>query len=435
MKGTPMAYAITMPQLSDTMEEGRILKWLKEEGDEVEAGEIIAEIESDKADIEFEVYRTGVLHKILVPEGEVAPVGVAIAIAGIQGEDISELLAELAAAPKVAVAVEAPAPPAPPPPEVALEEEVKVEAKVAEEVVAPMPEVAPTDGRLKVSPVARRLAAEMGLDLATVQGTGPGGRIIKRDVDAAHLAPAAAPPPVAAPSPPPAEARPAEPFDEVPMTGMRKTIAQRLVESKAPVPHFYVISEVEMGQALDAKASLERLRGAKVTVTDLLVKACGLALVKHPEINSSYQGDVIRRYRAAHIGVVVSTEEGLVIPVVRETDEKTLTQIAVETADLAARGRQRKLRPEEYSGATFTISNLGMYGVDQFSAVIAPPQGAILAVGTIKERPVVHDGRVSVGQVMSLTLACDHRIIDGTAAAAFMDELKELLEHPVSLLI
>ncbi|MFB3073407.1 MAG: dihydrolipoamide acetyltransferase family protein [bacterium] len=430
-----MAYAITMPQLSDTMEEGRILKWFKEEGDEVEAGEIIAEIESDKADIEFEIYRTGVLHKILVPEGEVAPVGVAIAIAGIQGEDISELLAELAAAPKVAVAVEAPGPPAPPPPEVAPEEEVKVEAKVAEEVVAPMPEVAPTDGRLKVSPVARRLAAEMGLDLATVQGTGPGGRIIKRDVDAAHLAPAAAPPPVAVPSPPPAEARPAEPFDEVPMTGMRKTIAQRLVESKAPVPHFYVISEVEMGQALDAKSSLEGLRGAKVTVTDLLVKACGLALVKHPEINSSYQGDVIRRYRAAHIGVVVSTEEGLVIPVVRETDEKTLTQIAVETADLASRGRQRKLRPEEYSGATFTISNLGMYGVDQFSAVIAPPQGAILAVGTIKERPVVHDGRVSVGQVMSLTLACDHRIIDGTAAAAFMDELKELLEHPVSLLI
>ena len=431
-----MAYAITMPQLSDTMEEGRILKWFKEEGDEVEAGEIIAEIESDKADIEFEVYRTGVLHKILVPEGEVAPVGVAIAIAGIQGEDISELLAELAAAPKVAVAVEAPAPPAPPPPEVAPEEEVKAEpTKVAEEVVAPMAEVAPTDGRLKVSPVARRLAAEMGLDLATVQGTGPGGRIIKRDVDAAHLAPAAEAPPVAAPSPPPAEARPAEPFDEVPMTGMRKTIAQRLVESKAPVPHFYVTSEVEMGQALDAKASLARLRGVKVTVTDLLVKACGLALVKHPEVNSSYQGDVIRRYRAAHIGVVVSTEEGLVIPVVRETNEKALTQIAVETADLAARGRQRKLRPEEYSGATVTISNLGMYGVDQFSAVIAPPEGAILAVGTIKERPVVHDGRVGVGQVMSLTLACDHRIIDGTAAAAFMDELKELLEHPVSLLL
>ncbi len=427
-----MAYAITMPQLSDTMEEGRILKWLKEEGDEVEAGEIIAEIESDKADIEFEVYRTGVLHKILVPEGEVAPVGVAIAIAGIQGEDISELLAELAAAPKEAVAVEAPAPP---PPEVAPEEEVKAEPKVAEEVVAPMPEVAPTDGRLKVSPVARRLAAEMGLDLTTVQGTGPGGRIIKRDVDAAHLAPAAAPPPVAAPSPPPAEARPAEPFDEVPMTGMRKTIAQRLVESKAPVPHFYVTSEVEMGQALDAKASLEQLRGAKVTVTDLLVKACGVALVKHPEVNSSYQGDVIRRYRATHIGVVVSTEGGLVIPVVREANEKTLAQIAVETTDLAARGRQRKLRPEEYSGATFTISNLGMYGVDQFSAVIAPPQGAILAVGTIKERPVVHDGRVSVGKVMSLTLACDHRIIDGTAAAAFMDELKELLEHPVSLLL
>ena len=427
-----MAYAITMPQLSDTMEEGRVLRWLKEEGDELEAGDIIAEIESDKADIEFEVYRTGVLHKILVPEGEVVPVGVAIAIAGKQGEDISELLAELAAAPKEAVAVGAPAPP---PPEVAPEEEVKAEPKVAEEEVAPMPEVAPTDGRLKVSPVARRLAAEMGLDLTTVQGTGPGGRIIKRDVDAAHLAPAAAPPPVAAPSPPPAEARPTEPFDEVPMTGMRKTIAKRLVESKAPVPHFYVTSEVEMGQALDAKASLERLRGAKVTVTDILVKACGLALVKHPEINSSYQGDVIRRYRAAHIGVVVSTEHGLVIPVVREANERTLAQIAVETADLAARGRQRKLRPEEYSGATFTVSNLGMYGVDQFSAVIAPPEGAILAVGTIKERPVVHDGRVSVGQVMSLTLACDHRIIDGTAAAAFMDELKEFLEHPVSLLL
>ena len=436
-----MAFTITMPQLSDTMEEGRVLRWLKEEGDELDTGDIIAEIESDKADVEFEVFRSGVLHKILVPEGGVAPVGAPIAIVGKPDEDISELLAEVAAAPEEAVAVEAPAPApveaAPAPVEEAVEEEEEVAAPVAAEVVAPKPAAVPTDGRLKVSPVARRLAAEMDVDLAAVQGSGPGGRIIKRDVEAAHGAPVAvaAPQPTEAPAPPPVAARPAEPFEDVPIKGMRRTIAQRLVKSKAPVPHFYITSEVEMGQALEAKASLERLRDTKVTVTDLLVKACALALIKHPEINSSYQGDFVRRYHEAHIGVVVATEEGLVIPVVREADSKPLAQIAAETTDLVARGRNRKLRPEEFTGATFTISNLGMYGVDEFSAVISPPEGAILAVGSIRERPVVRDGQVQVGRLVSLTLACDHRIIDGTAAAAFLGEVKELLEHPSSLLM
>jgi pyruvate dehydrogenase E2 component (dihydrolipoamide acetyltransferase) len=433
-----MAFTITMPQLSDTMEEGRVLRWLKDEGDDLDTGDILAEIESDKADIEFEIFRPGMLHKILVPEGGVAPVGAPIAIVGKPDEDISELLAEAAAAPKEAVAEEVakpePVEEAPAPVEAAVEEEVALPPVAAE--VAPPPAPAPTDGRMKVSPVARRLAAELGVDLAAVQGTGPGGRIVKRDVDAAKRAPVAPPAPEeAAPPPTPPVARPAEPFEEVPITGMRRTIAQRLVKSKAPVPHFYVNVEVEMDEALEAKASLERLRDAKVTVTDMFVKACGLALIKHPEINSSYQGDVVRRYRDAHIGVVVATQEGLVIPVVREADSKPLAQIATETTDLVERGRNRKLRPEEFTGATFTISNLGMYGVDQFSAVIAPPEGAILAVGAIRERPVVRDGRVQVGQLASLTLACDHRIIDGTAAAAFLGELKELLEHPSSLLL
>ncbi|MFQ5893321.1 MAG: dihydrolipoamide acetyltransferase family protein [Nitrospinota bacterium] len=433
-----MAYAITMPQLSDTMEEGRVLRWLKEEGEDLEIGEILAEIESDKADVEFEVFRSGMLHKILVLEGEVAPVGAPIAIVGMRDEDISELLAEVTAA--AAVAVEAPE--GPPVAEVPAEEEVEpavavepVAAEVAAEAVVAEPAAVPTAERLKVSPVARRLAAELGVDLAAVQGTGPGERIIKRDVEAAHRAPAVAPEPAVAPAPPPAAVPPGEAFEEVSISGMRRTIAQRLVKSKAPVPHFYVTAEVEMSQALEAKASLERLRNVEVTVTDLLVKACGIALVKHPAINSSYQGDVIRRYRVAHIGVVVATDEGLIIPVVRDAHAKTLPQIAVETTDFAARGRQRKLRPEEYSGATFTISNLGMYGVEQFSAVIAPPEGAILAVGAIRERPVARDGHLAVGQLMSLTLACDHRIIDGTAAAAFMHEIKELLEHPASLLL
>jgi pyruvate dehydrogenase E2 component (dihydrolipoamide acetyltransferase) len=440
-----MALIINMPQLSDTMEEGRILQWLKSEGDHLGVGDIIAEIESDKADVEFEVFRAGVLHKIIVPEGEVAPVGAPIAIVGAEDEDVSDALAQAqetgaVAAEKVAVEVAQKEETA----KVRAEEEEKARAKVQEQVKAEAARE-PTEG-LKASPVALRLAAELGVDLSAVEGSGPGGRIVKRDVEAASRAPAPraaevseaeAPPkkkppkkepaPTAAPSP--------EDAEEVVLSGMRKAIARRLVESKAPVPHFYVTSQVEMGQAMEAKDALKRLREIKVTVTDMLIKACGLALIKHPQINSSYQGEVARRYKEAHIGVVVATEEGLIIPVVRGAQGKTLAEVSAETVDLIERGRKRKLKPEEYSGATFTISNLGMYGVEEFSAVISPPQGAILAVGSIMERPVAKEGSLSVGKTMKLNLACDHRIIDGTAAAAFLNEVKELLEHPAALLL
>jgi pyruvate dehydrogenase E2 component (dihydrolipoamide acetyltransferase) len=291
--------------------------------------------------------------------------------------------------------------------------------------------------------VAVRLAAELGVSLSSVKGTGPGGRIVKRDVEAAAKAPLKEALPTdevpkeekVAEAKVSLEAPPVAEFEDVPLSGMRKAIASRLVESKAPVPHFYVTAEADMAQALEAKEALERLRGTKVTVTDLLVKACGIALTKHPQINSSYQGETVRRFKAAHVGVVVATDEGLIIPVVKDAQARSLAEIASETAELADKGRQRKLRPEQYSGATFTISNLGMYGVETFSAVIAPPEGAILAVGSIMEKPVVRDGHVAVGRRMLLNLACDHRIIDGTAAAAFLNEVKELLEHPVSLLL
>lgn len=444
-----MALIINMPQLSDTMEEGRILQWVKSEGDDLAVGDIIAEIESDKADVEFEVFRSGVLHKILIPEGEPVPVGSPIAIVGGKDEDITETLAEAErAASKAVKGVSAPKKKAEaPPPAVAVApdktpaEERAAPAKAQAEAPPKEPE---GEGKLLASPVAVRLAAELGVNLSAVSGTGPAGRIVKRDVEAAaaHPKKKAAPPPEAEPEAvkvkekaPPAEVRPEAEYEKVAMSGMRKAIARRLVESKAPVPHFYVEAEVEMSQALEAKEALDRLRGTKVTVTDLLIKACGLALVKEPQINSSYHEGAIRRYKAAHVGVVVATEEGLIIPVVRDAHSKPLAALAAEVADLIERARKRKLKPAEYTGATFTISNLGMYGVEAFSAVIAPPEGAILAVGSILDKPVVRNGRVTAGKRMRLNLACDHRIIDGTAAAAFLKEVKELLENPVSLIV
>jgi pyruvate dehydrogenase E2 component (dihydrolipoamide acetyltransferase) len=419
-----MAHIISMPQLSDTMEEGRILHWHKAEGEEVEPGDILAEIESDKADVEFEVFRKGVLRKILVPEGEIAPVGAPIAIIAERQEDIAEALAEAEEAARAL--------------EVARVETVSKEPEVAsapaEAEAAPAPK--PSEGRILASPVALRLASELGVDLSQVRGTGPGGRIVKRDVEAAARAPAPAAPPADAPVVAEVAREPVEgDFEDVPLSSVRKAIARRLVESKAPVPHFYVTMDVEMGPALEAKQSLERLRGLKATVTDLLIRACGLALAKHPQINSSFLGDSIRRYRRAHIGVVVATEEGLVIPVIRDAQEKGLADIASERADLVGRARQRRLKPEEFTGATFTISNLGMFGVDSFSAVIAPPEGAILAVGAVRERPVAREGRLDVGLVMTMTLACDHRVIDGVEAAAFLGEVKELLEKPAALVL
>lgn len=444
-----MAQIITMPQLSDTMEEGRILEWRKAEGEDLATGDILAEIESDKADVEFEVFRQGVLHKILVPEGDTAPVGAPIAIVGKRDEDISEALAgvdstKVKATEKVA-AVSA-----------EKEKEAKARARKTEEARAKVEEQKKAEAerepgeRVKASPVALRLAAELGVDVSRVSGSGPGGRVIKRDVEAAAKAPAEAAKPKAEAPPkeekapakkekaPPAEAvrAPTEAeFEELPLSGMRKTIARRLVESMGPVPHFYVSAQIDMAQALEAKAALEKLRETKVTVTDLVVKACGLALIRHPQINSSFQGDSVRRYKEAHVGVVVATEEGLIIPVVRSAQAKALSEVAKETADLAERGRKRKLKTEEYRGATFTVSNLGMFGVESFTAVIATPEGAILSVGAVKEKPVVRKGHVEVGKTMSVTLGCDHRIIDGTEAAAFLNDLKELLENPVSLFI
>lgn len=441
-----MALIINMPQLSDTMEEGRILQWMKSEGDELAVGDIIAEIESDKADVEFEVFRSGVLHKILIPEGEAAPVGSPIAIVGKRDEDISETLAEAERASSKALK-EAPAPKKKEEaPAVAVAEKAPPKEKAAPQPAAAeaAPKEPPAEGKMLASPVAVRLAAELGVNLSEITGTGPGGRIVKRDVEAAAASPKKK---VAAreakpkaekieeKAPPPSEVRPEADYEEVAMSGMRKAIARRLVESKAPVPHFYVEAEVEMGPALEAKEALDRLRETKVTVTDLIIKACGLALLKEPQINSSYHEGAIRRYKAAHIGVVVATEEGLIIPVVRDAHSKPLADIAAEVADLIERGRNRKLKPAEYTGATFTISNLGMYGVEAFSAVIAPPEGAILAVGAILDKPVVKDGHVTAGKRMRLNLACDHRIIDGTAAASFLKEVKELLENPASLLV
>lgn len=411
-----MAEIIRMPKLSDTMTEGVVASWLKKVGDEVENGELIAEIETDKATMEFESFFDGVLLHIGVEQGGMAPVDSLLCILGEKGEDISALLE---AANNETAAPETPKAPAPAPAPVAAVP-APVAATSAPVVAAPAPAI-PANGRLKASPLARKLAEERGINVAQIPGSGEAGRIVKRDVEAFNGSTAAAAPGV-------------ERFTEVGVSQMRKTIARRLAESKFTAPHFYLTVSIEMDTAMDARKSINDAGEVKVSFNDLVVKAAALALKKHPAVNSSWLEDRIRYNEHVHIGVAVAVEDGLLVPVVRHADGKRLSQIGTEVRALAGKAKDKKLQPSEWEGNTFTISNLGMFGIDEFTAIINAPDACILAVGGINAVPVVRDGAVVPGHVMKVTLSCDHRVVDGASGAAFLQDFKSLLENPVRML-
>jgi pyruvate dehydrogenase E2 component (dihydrolipoamide acetyltransferase) len=439
-----MATKVLMAQLSPTMEEGRLIEWKAAEGDEIAQGDVVVEIETDKANMEVEAMGAGLLRKILVQEGETVPVGTLIGVIAAADEDIESLIA--AEAP-VTAAAESPSSPAPSPPTPGQEALAAPPAGPAE--APPTPETAPpvTDGRVKASPVARKIARERGLDLTRIAGSGPGGRIVKADVEgalASGLAPApagvpAAAPPLAPAPPPTFAAMPDAPRlreHVAEASQMRKAIARRLVESLGPVPHFYLTTEVDMGRGLDLRADLnERWTDGKIGVNDLLLKAAAEALVRHPEVNASWEGDSVRFHGRVDLGIAVAVEGGLITPVLRSAEQKGLRQISFEAGDLIARARDRKLLPEEYQGSTFSISNLGMFEIDEFTAVINPPEAAILAIGKTSEKPVVLDGQVEVRQRMRVTMSCDHRVVDGATGARFLATFKAMLENPLEMVL
>ena len=420
-----MAKIIGLPKLSPTMEEGTLVAWTKKEGDEIEVDDLLAEVETDKATMEFRSFDRGVLLKILVPEGETLEPDVPVAIIGKAGEDISDLLAEVeagAAARSGAAPVSEPAPapvtatvskPPPPPPP----------------VPHPATEMASVrEGRVLSSPLVRRLARERSIDLRAVQGTGPHGRIIKRDIDSYVGTTVVA-------SAPPGQRLPPR---VVKASSMRRTIARRLTESKQTVPHYYLTIDVDIAPLADAReamnAELESI-GKKVSLNDLVIKAAAVALRRVPDVNASWMGKEIHYHQVVDISVAVAIEEGLMTPVVRDADRKGVEQIADEVRDLAVRAREKKLQPEEMTNGTFSISNLGMFGIDEFAAVINPPEGAILAVGTVRDEPVVQGDQIVPGQRMRFTMSCDHRVIDGATGAKFMATFKRIMESPLSMLL
>ena len=423
-----MAEIVRMPKLSDTMTEGVVASWLKQVGDEVESGEILAEIETDKATMEFESFFDGVLLHIGVEQGSTAPVDSLLCILGEKGEDISAVLEEAAKAPAAEVPAEpeTPAPaPAPAPAQVPAPAPVVAPAPApapAAAAPAPAPVAPSANGRLKASPLARKLAEERGLNVSMIPGSGEGGRVVKRDVEAYQAQGAGAP------------VQGVERFTEVGISQMRKTIARRLSESKFSAPHFYLTVSVDMGAAMTTRKAINDGGEVKISFNDMVVKAAALALKKHPVVNSSWLDDRIRFNEHVHIGVAVSVDEGLLVPVVRHADMKRMSQIGAEVKDYAGKARDKKIQPSDWEGNTFTISNLGMFGIDEFTAIINAPDSCILAVGGINAVPVVKDGAVIPGHVMKVTLSCDHRSVDGASGAAFLQDFKNYLENPVQML-
>ncbi len=417
-----MAEVIYMPKLSDTMTEGVVAEWHKKVGDKVSNGELLAEIETDKATMEFESFYDGVLLHIGVEKTKAAPVNAILAIVGEAGEDISALLS---GAPTVAPTVE----------EVKAEVPAPVSSPVASTPApAPKPVAAPTpvassDGsRVLASPLAKKLAEEKGIDINMVSGTGDAGRVVKRDID--HYTPYV---PGAAKSIT-TQVSGVESYIDEPVSQMRKVIARRLAESKFTAPHFYLTIDVDMDNAIAARKVLNTQDGVKVSFNDMVIKAVAMSLRKHPTINSSWLGDVIRRNSHIHIGVAVAVDEGLLVPAVRFADSKGFTQIGNEVREFAQKAKDKKLQPADWEGNTFTISNLGMFGIDSFTAIVNPPDSCILAVGGISQVPVVKNGQVVPGNVMKLTLSCDHRVVDGASGASFLQTLKGYLENPVTML-
>lgn len=416
-----MAEIVRMPKLSDTMTEGTVSRWLKKVGDKVKSGEILAEIDSDKATMEFESFYDGVLLYIGISDKKAAPVDAILAIIGKQGEDVSKILeAEKSKAPakkeeaKPAVKKEEP------------RKEVVAERKpepIVQSSGTTYQPVANEGGRIKASPLAKKLAKEQNLRVSLIGGSGDGGRVVKKDIENfLHFGNGKS------------LAALKESFTEEPVSQMRKTIAKRLSESKFTSPHFYLTMEINAEELVKMRATINEVSSTKLSYNDFIVKATASALREHPKVNASWLGDVIRYNNHIHIGVAVAVDEGLLVPVVKFADGKTLSQIAGEVKGFAQKAKEKKLQPKDWEGNTFTISNLGMYGIEEFTAIINPPDACILAVGGIKETPVVKDGKVVPGVVMKMTLSCDHRVVDGALGADFLQTLKTLLENPVLFL-
>lgn len=414
-----MAEVIKMPKLSDTMTEGVVAEWHKKVGDTVAEGELLAEIESDKATMEFESYYDGVLLHIGVEKGKGAVVDSILAIIGEKGEDISELLkADAAPIPE-----EKKEEPKAEEPKQEAKEEVKPETK-AEPVATKSAMSAPqptSNGRVIASPLAKKLASDKGIDISRVPGSGDGGRIVKRDIEAfSQHGPSAA--------------NAVESFQDVEVSQMRKTIARRLAESKFSAPHFYLTMKIDMDAMIDARDSINSVSKTKISFNDLVVKACGVALKEHPQVNAAWMGDYIRYNNHVHVGVAVAVPDGLLVPVVRFADTKRLGEISNEVKDFVLRANDKKLQPKDWEGNTFTVSNLGMFGIDEFTAIINPPDSCIMAIGGIEEIPVVKNGQIVPGNIMKVTLSCDHRVVDGASGAKFLKTFKKLMENPVLLL-
>lgn len=425
-----MAEIVRMPKLSDTMTEGVVAEWHKKVGDTVSEGDLLAEIETDKATMEFESFYDGVLLHIGVEKGSTAPVNDILAIIGEKGEDVQALLKDAGSAapvqetpkeePKAEPVVEA-APVVTPDPA-----PVK-----AEPVVAP---AATSNGssageRIFASPLAKKMAADKGINLATVTGSGENHRIVKRDIENYQPAASGAAPVVYAAT------VGTESYTDVPNSQMRKAIAKALSASKFSAPHFYLKMEVDMDNAIAARKAINEQEGVKISFNDMVIKAVAAALRRHPKVNADWMGDFIRYNDHIHVGVAVAVEDGLVVPVVKYTDSKGIAQIGAEIKDLASRARDKKILPEEMQGGTFAVSNLGMYGIEDFTSIINPPNGCILSVGQIKQTPVVKNGEIVPGNVMKLSLSCDHRVVDGAVGSDFLKTLKELLENPVKMLV
>ncbi|MBL7699529.1 MAG: pyruvate dehydrogenase complex dihydrolipoamide acetyltransferase [Chitinophagaceae bacterium] len=430
-----MDEVILMPRLSDTMTEGVIASWHKKVGDAVKKGDVLADIETDKATMELESYKEGKLLYVGAKEGEKIAVNELLAIIGGDKVDVNKIVAAAKSGAAAGAGqdadreVKAPAE--------SNAEQLAVESRSKEAISIDEPEAhGSSNGRVKASPLAKKLAAEKGIDIAQVRGSGDNGRIIKKDIDSFVPSKKEAAPKQGAPAYQPSKASAGEvSFEEVPVSQMRKVIAKRLVESKFSAPHFYLTISVDMDAAVASRTRLNEVSPVKISFNDMVIKACAVALKMHPKVNSSWLGDKIRFNHHVNIGVAVAVEEGLLVPVVRFADSKSLSQIGTEVKEFAKKAKEKKLQPSDWEGNTFTISNLGMFGIDEFTAIINPPDSCILAVGAIQQVPVVKNGAVVPGNVMKLTLSCDHRVVDGATGAAFMQTLQGLLEEPLRMLV
>lgn len=413
------ATIIKMPRLSDTMKEGTVASWAKQVGDKVESGEILAEIETDKATMEFESFEDGEVLYLGVEEGGTAPVDTILCIIGENGADYQKLIDAFGADSSDDDSSES--------------EKVESKKEEAKDATTDSKSEAPKvqnnkNGRIKISPLAQRLAKEKNIDVSTVTGSGDGGRIIKRDIE--HYQPMAKTATAAAST----MSTGVESHEDIAVSQMRKVIAKRLGESKYSAPHFYLTIDLDMDNAIAARKAINAMPDTKVSFNDLVIKSAAAALKKHPAINSSWLGDKIRTYSHVHVGVAVAVDEGLVVPVVKNADVKPLTQITAEVRDYAGRAREKKIQPAEMEGSTFSISNLGMFGIEEFTAIINPPNACILAVGAIRQEPVVKDGQIVVGNRMKVTLSCDHRVVDGAKGSEFLNTFKAFIENPVTIL-